>query len=228
MSIEVLAGPLSFTCAAVMFAYVANEAAKLVHDSQEKRKTLYRLSKVSIRLVHANPALVSSAPLPGNPAMSRTDADCSKIIPSRHQAACRALCGTWPVWGASKGSPKRQPVVRLISRGSATISPPAWLRRGSKRPVHGRSSKAGPESQPQSSCGDKRRANKRSNPSPIRIRPTNTASAETPGGGCTIGWPGLQAYALANSGTLAGEHAKPRLRARVRQTGLKTSTPPQA
>src|ERR1017187_7067207 len=40
MSIEIWAVPLSFTCLVVMFAYIANEAARLVRYSREKRKTL--------------------------------------------------------------------------------------------------------------------------------------------------------------------------------------------
>ena len=50
MSLEMLAVPLAFTCMVVMFAYVANEVVRLVHDWRVKRKTLYRLSTISIQL----------------------------------------------------------------------------------------------------------------------------------------------------------------------------------
>jgi hypothetical protein len=163
MSIEMWAGPLSFTCVVVMFAYVANEAAKFVHDSRQKRKTLDRLSRVSIHLVNANPALVSGERLPDDPGPSNADGDCSNTVPIWHRAACRTFCSTWPAWGTSKGYSERQTVARRTSRGSATISAVAWLRRGSKGLAHGRWGKAWARSRPQSSCGDECRASKRPN-----------------------------------------------------------------
>jgi len=149
MSIEMWAVPLSFTCLVVMFAYIANEAAKLVCDSREKRKALYRLSTASIQLVTANGTLVSGGPLPADLSPHRNDGDGSSAIPNPHRAARPDSCCTWRAWSTSKGLPKQQRVVHRTSRGSAAISPPAWMRRGSKRLVQGRWSSAWAASRPQ-------------------------------------------------------------------------------
>ena len=54
MSLEMWAVPLAFTCMVVMFAYVANEVVRLVHDWRTKCKTLHRLSAISIQLAGAD------------------------------------------------------------------------------------------------------------------------------------------------------------------------------
>ena len=81
MRIELWAVPLSFTCLVVILAYAANEVAKLVTDSREKRKTLYRLSMASIQLVNVNGTLVLGEPLPDDPWPSSADGDYSSTMP---------------------------------------------------------------------------------------------------------------------------------------------------
>ncbi len=162
MSLNMWTVALSFACLAVMFVYVANGAVKFVVDSRERRKTLYRLS-ASIQLLRANATLVSREPLPSDPCSDSTYGDCSNTMPSRHLPACPTVCSTWPAWGASKGFSERQTFACRTSRGPATVSPPAWIRRESKRLVHGRWSGAWASSRQPSSCGDERRAIKRPN-----------------------------------------------------------------
>ena len=67
MSVEMWAVPLSFTCLVVLFGDVTNEAVKLVQNSRQKRRTLYRLSTAGIHLVDANDPLVTGEPLPNDP-----------------------------------------------------------------------------------------------------------------------------------------------------------------
>jgi hypothetical protein len=161
MSFDIWAVPLSFTCLVLMFAYIANEAARLVLDSRKKRKTLYRLSAASIQLIHANGALVTGEPLLNDPGPHSIAEDYPDAIPSPHRAAGPDSCCTWRAWSTPKGFPEPQRVARRTSREPAAASPPAGMRRGSKRLVHGRWSRALASPLPLSSCADEHPSSQR-------------------------------------------------------------------
>jgi hypothetical protein len=81
MSSEMWAVRLLLTCLVVMFAYVANEAARLLDDFRKKRKTLGRLSTACFQLLTANGALVLGEPLPDGPWPYSISEDCSDTMP---------------------------------------------------------------------------------------------------------------------------------------------------
>jgi hypothetical protein len=182
MRLETWAVPLSFTCLVVVFAYLANEAARLVYASRDKRRALCRLATASMQLVHANGAVVSGGPLPEyawphstlwdfsgamptandapepaelspiSPVPEVAAVSHAESLPSRQEAGCPTHCSTSWAWGGSSDLAEPRKVTRRSSRGSANVAP-AWIQQGSKALVDGWQRKAWTRSRSQNSRG---------------------------------------------------------------------------